>query len=174
MGLLSRVIGPEPTPEERLRKMEIEHAERMKLIETGQPLPEVAIARAKAASVQASMDAAKANVRAIFGALGPAAVFGVTTGITAIILHGADKSNHLVMLLILWPCAATVCLALVTALWFGAAKGVAPPKLLARLPKTTPIPSARTPSPDDYEGSDVDTSDLTQEEIDKLARAIQK
>src|SRR5271155_352647 len=98
MGLLSRVIGPEPTPEERIRKMEIEHAERMKLIETGQPLPEVAIARAKAAQVQASMDAAKANVRAIFSALGPAAVFGVTTGITAIVLNTSSPSHHLALL----------------------------------------------------------------------------
>jgi hypothetical protein len=173
MGLLSRVIGPEPTPEERLRKMEIEHAERMKLIETGQPLPEVAIARAKAAQVQASMDAAKANVRAIFSALGPAAVFGVTTGITAIILHEADKSNHLMMMLILWPCAAIVCLGLVAALWFGAVKGVVPQKVLDRLPKPAGRPTPLAMLLGD-EATDMDTTDLTHEEIEKLARAIQK
>jgi hypothetical protein len=173
MGLLSRVIGPEPTQEERLRKMEIEHLERMKLIETGQPLPEVAIARAKAAQVQASMDAVRSNVRAIFGALGPAAVFGVTAGITGIVLHGADKSNHLVLLLILWPCAAIVCLGLVAALWFGAVKGVVPQQMLDRLPKPAPRPAPRSESFDNDSG-DLDTSDLTQEEIDKLARAIQK
>jgi hypothetical protein len=173
MGLLSRVIGPELTPEERIRKMEIEHAERMKLIETGQPLPEVAIARAKAASVQASMDAAKSNVRAIFSAIGPAAVLGVTTGITAIILHGADKANHLVLLLILWPCSAIVCLGLVAALWFGAVKGIVPQKMLERLPKTANRTAPRSLSLDD-DGSDVDTTDLTPEEVEKLARAIQK
>jgi hypothetical protein len=173
MGLLSRVIGPELTPEERIRKMEIEHAERMKLIETGQPLPEVAIARAKTAQVQATLEAVKSNVRAIFGAVGPAAVLGVTTGITAIVLHGASPTNHLVLLLILWPCSAIVCLGLLAAIWFGGQKGNVAQTMLERLPKAAPRETSRSLSLDD-DGSDVHTDDLTPEEIEKLARAIQK
>ncbi len=173
MGLLSRVIGPEPTPEERIRKMEIEHAERMKLIETGQPLPEVAIARAKTAQAQATLEAVKSNVRAVFGAIGPAAVLGVTTGITAIVLHGASPTNHLALLVILWPCSAIVSLGLITAIWFGGQKSISPASTsLERLPKAAPRQPSRSLSLDD--GSEMDTGDLTQDEIDKLARAFQK
>jgi hypothetical protein len=170
MGFLSR--EPALTAEERARQQEQTHAERMKLIELGRPLPEEVLARAKVAELQARMDTIRANAHAVFGALGPAAVVGIATGATAAVLNLASPSHHVVLVVVIWVCAALVALAAIVAIWARA-----PRPDVARLLREYLVRRAAAKVDPVAAGQDrdglLDPADLTPEEIERLSRAIQ-
>jgi hypothetical protein len=170
MGFLSR--EPDLTAEERARQREQVHEERMKLIELGRPLPEEVLARAKVAELQARMDTVRSNVNAIFSALGPAAVVGVATGASAAVLNLASPTHHVLLVVVIWVCAALVALATIVAIW------ARPPRpdvarllreYLARRAAAKADPAAAGHNGDGVLGP----ADLTPEEIERLSRAIQ-
>ena len=171
MALFSR--EPAPTREERARRMEMEHAERMKLIETGQPLPEVAVDRAKAAAAEAQAEVTRATVCVVFGALGPASIFGIGIGATSLVLNSASPTLHLPVLLTLWVLMTLVCLAMVAATWPAMLRPNVKQLLAERLPR----PAARKPEPRPVEREPqqvLEPGDLTPQEREKLSRAIQQ
>jgi hypothetical protein len=117
MNLFSR--DPEPSPAERLKQLELAHAERLKALEAGRPLPEVELARAKAAEVRARAEAGRAIVATVFMAIGPAAVSGVAVAATAVVLAAANPAIHQAVLTIIWAGAGLVSLAIIAAGWAG-------------------------------------------------------
>jgi hypothetical protein len=170
MSLFSR--EPPLTPEERARRQEQVHAERMKAIELGRPLPEVELAWAKTAEFQARMETIRSNVAVIFSVLGPAAVIGITTGATSAILSLAAPSIHLTLVIVIWICAVLVALGIVAGTWGRLLR----PNLEAALRRYLPRPTApntnATPPTLPDEGV-LDPADLTPQEVERLARSIQ-
>jgi hypothetical protein len=170
MGLFSR--ASDLTPEERRLKLQTEHAERMKALEMGRPLPEVEVAQARAEEVRAQQETTRAVNRAVFMALGPAGVVGITVGATSIILSLANPAVHVILLSVVWVCSALVSLGMIASTVILARRVnlrdlIPPPKPAAPpqpRPASTPVPN----EPVDIEGP------LSADEVDRLARAFQK
>jgi hypothetical protein len=93
---------------DQMRQREMTHSERMKALETGQPLPEVEVAKAQAETVKAQMEAAKAIVATIGRAIVPLGMGGIGIGMSAVVLCNASPSLHLPALSIIWLCVAVV------------------------------------------------------------------
>ncbi len=93
---------------EEMRQREMTHSERMKALETGQPLPEVEVAKAQAETVKAQMEAAKAIAATIGRAIVPLGMGGIGIGMSAVVLCNASPSLHLPALSIIWVTIAVV------------------------------------------------------------------
>jgi hypothetical protein len=93
---------------EQIRQREMTHSERMKALETGQPLPEVEIAKTQAETVKAQMEAAKAIAATIGRVLVPLGMGGIGIGMSAVVICNAPSSLHLAALSIIWVCVAVV------------------------------------------------------------------
>jgi hypothetical protein len=115
MSLFSR--DSEQSAAERMRRLEMAHAERMKALELGQPLPEVEIARAKATEAKVRAEAGRAVGVAVFMALGPVAVLAIAVAATAVTLASANPSIHQPVLTVIWVSSAVVSLAVAVAGW---------------------------------------------------------
>ena len=171
MGLFSR--ASDLTPEERRLKLQMEHAERMKALEMGRPLPEVEIAQAKADEARAKMETSRVVTRIVFTALAPVGITGITVGATSIILSLANPALHVALLSVIWACSALVSLGLIASTVIQARRvslrDLIPPR---PAPPTPAGPTAAGPTvPDqavDIEGP------LTSDETERLARAFQK
>jgi len=164
---------PPLTPEERARQQEHTHAERMKLIEVGQLLPEVELARAKAAQLQATMDTIRSNVLAIFTAIGPAAVLGVATGASAAVLKMASPENQMVLVIVIWVCAVLIVLGSIAAFWARAMR-LDVTRLLRQYLERHSAAKKDTPPVARKSDGQLDAADLTPEELERLSRAIQQ
>lgn len=170
MSLFSR--EPTLTAEERARLRDQTHAERMKAIELGQPLPEVELARLKAAELQARLETARANVHIIFSALGPAAVIGIATGATSAVFALASPSIHLVLVVVIWVCASLVSLATIAGIWARSQRPDIVRLLREYLGKRMKANPESSPQGDKGDGL-LDLSGLTSEDMERLSRAIQ-
>jgi len=170
MGLFSR--EPPLTPEERARQQEYTHAERMKLIELGRPLPEVELAQAKAAQLQATMDTIRSNVQAIFGAIGPVLVVGVATGATAAVLQLASPDLHLGLVIVIWVCAMLIVLGCIAAVWARSMRLDVARLLRDYLDRRGALKTDAPPVAPQGDGA-LNPADLTPEEVQRLSRAIQ-
>jgi hypothetical protein len=93
---------------EQLRQREMMHSERMKALETGQPLPEVELAKANTETVRAKTEAAKSIVATIGRALVPLGMGGIGIGASAVVIINADPTLHWPALAMIWPCVALV------------------------------------------------------------------
>jgi hypothetical protein len=168
MGFLSR--EPALTAEERARQQEQTHAERMKLIEMGRPLPEVEVAQAKAAEVQARLETVRANALVTFTALGPAAVIGIATGATSAVLALTAPSIHLVLVIVIWLCATVVSVATVAGLWARSQR----PDVVRLLREYLGKRAKADPPPEGQKGDGLlDLTGLTPADVERLSRAIQ-
>jgi hypothetical protein len=81
-----------------LKQRQIEHAERLKALEMGQPLPDGDIAAARA-------ETNRAWAAAAVGFTVPPAMFGLSLGATAIILAMSVPDTSLPVLCVLWAAA---------------------------------------------------------------------
>jgi hypothetical protein len=93
---------------DQMRQREMTHSERMKALETGQPLPEVEIAKAQAESVKARTEAAKAIAATIGRAIVPLGMGGIGIGMSAVVICNSSPALHLLALSIIWLCVAMV------------------------------------------------------------------
>lgn len=83
------------------------HAERMKALEMGQPLPDLAIAQTHAA-------VARTVLLIVACCLVPPALAGAAIGATALVLHNAQHDIHLPVLCVIWGVVGLVSLVVVT------------------------------------------------------------
>jgi hypothetical protein len=91
----------------KLRQREMEQAERIKSMELGQELPDIALAWAKA-------DLAQTRAAAAIGILVPLILVGAMVGLTVLVLHWTEPRYQMPLLIILWGIGGVV--SLVTAL----------------------------------------------------------
>lgn len=120
---------PTAAAAERLRRLEIIHAERMSALESGQSLPEVAIACAEADQTWARAVAGINIVHTVSVALGPAAVCGIAVGATAVVLAEADAERHSVLITVIWTAAVLISAAVIVGLWAIGRQTVVPESL---------------------------------------------
>jgi hypothetical protein len=92
--------------EREARERELQHAERMKALEAGYPLPDADLAIARTERI-------RAGVAAAIGIAVPVVALGGAVAGTALILSLAHPGLHLPVLCVLWPCCAAA--AMVTA-----------------------------------------------------------
>jgi hypothetical protein len=93
---------------EQMRQREMTHSERMKALETGQPLPEVELAKAQAEAVKARMEAAKSIAATVGRAIIPLGMGGIGIGMSAVVICNASPSLHLPALSVIWASIAVV------------------------------------------------------------------
>jgi hypothetical protein len=93
---------------QEMRQQEMTHAERMKAIELGHPLPEVEKARAEAQATLARANAATAILGAIVRALVGLGTLGIALGATAVVLVKGHPDTQIIALAIVWTAAAIV------------------------------------------------------------------
>jgi hypothetical protein len=91
-----------------MRQQEMTHAERMKAIELGQPLPEVEKARAEAQATLARANAATAIFGVIVRALVGLGTLGIALGATAVVLTKGHPDTQLIALAVIWTAATIV------------------------------------------------------------------
>ena len=96
------------TRAQEMRQQEMTHAERMRAIELGQPLPEVEKARAEAQATLARANAGTAIVGAILRAITGLGTLGIALGATAVVLVKAPAESQLVALALVWVAATVV------------------------------------------------------------------
>jgi hypothetical protein len=96
------------TRAQEMRQQEMTHAERMKAIELGQPLPEVEKARAEAQAVLARASAATAIVGVIVRALVGLGTLGIALGATAVVLVKGHPDSQVIILAFVWAAATIV------------------------------------------------------------------
>jgi hypothetical protein len=96
------------TRAQEMRQQEMTHAERMKAIELGHPLPEVEKARAEAQATLARANAATAILGAIVRALVGLGTLGIALGATAVVLVNGHPDNQLIALALVWAAATVV------------------------------------------------------------------
>jgi hypothetical protein len=96
------------TRAEEMRQREMTHAERMKAIELGRPLPEVELARAKTDAIRAQVDAAKVIVGVLARVVVGLGTLGIAVGATAVVLHQAPPASQLAALALIWTAATLV------------------------------------------------------------------
>jgi hypothetical protein len=102
---------------DQARQRELTHAERMKALELGLPLPEVEIARAHAEAVKAKTEAAKFIVAHVMRLLLPLGVFGIALGASAIVICQGPVSLQWPALALIWICSSLVSATVVLAGW---------------------------------------------------------
>jgi hypothetical protein len=96
------------TRAQEMQQQEMTHAERMKAIELGQPLPEVEKARAEAQATLARSNAATAIVGVLVRAVTCLGTLGIALGATAVVLVKAPPESQLVALALVWTAATLV------------------------------------------------------------------
>lgn len=143
----------EAAQEERRWQEEMAHAERMKALELGRPVPEVEVARARAEEVRARAEAGRAIVTGIVAGIVTLGACGVGVGATAVVLQQAAPSLHLPLLALIWICCALVGLAPVAAALLNLRRWP------LRLPRPTP---------------EADSIELPTIEADRLRTSIQE
>ena len=83
---------------QEMKEREYQHAERLKALEAGQPLPDADVAAARA-------DAMRAWAAGVVGIVVPPAVFGISLGATAVILGSSTPGASVPVLCVLWVAA---------------------------------------------------------------------
>jgi hypothetical protein len=96
------------TRAEEMRQREMTHAERLKAIELGRPLPEVELARAKTDAIRAQVDAAKVIVGFLTRTVVALGTLGIAVGATAVVLQQAPPASQLAALAFIWIAVALV------------------------------------------------------------------
>jgi hypothetical protein len=93
------------TRAEEMRQREMTHAERMKAIELGRPLPEVELARAQTEATRARADAAKTIASAVARGVAGLGTAGVAVAATAVVVSQVAPASQLAALAIIWTAA---------------------------------------------------------------------
>jgi len=89
------------------RDRELAHAERMKALELGQPLPD-------AGALQAEAEMVRTRATAAVGVLVPLCMAASATGGTVLVFHWAEKAIHLPILCVVWGVNGLVSMVAVT------------------------------------------------------------
>jgi hypothetical protein len=85
------------------REREMVHAERMRALELGLPLPD-------AGSIQAEADMARTRAATAVGVLVPVSMAGAAAGGTLLVFHWAGEGSHLALLCVIWGVSGLVSL----------------------------------------------------------------
>src|SRR5256885_757953 len=91
----------------KAKERALAHAERMKALELGQPLPDAEVARAKA-------DASRAWARGLCAAAASLGMVGASLGATALVLLWAEPGSQLPTLCVVWGVCGLVALVAVS------------------------------------------------------------
>jgi hypothetical protein len=90
-----------------LQRRQMEHAERLKALESGLPLPDADLALARVEQV-------RAGVAAAVGLVVPVVTVGGAVAGTAIVLSMAQPQHHLPVLCVIWACSGVASLVTAT------------------------------------------------------------
>jgi membrane glycosyltransferase len=96
------------TRAEEARQREMTHAERLKALELGRPLPEVELARAQTETTRARAEAAKVIVGVIVRGLVGLGTLGIAVAATAVVLVKGSADTQVTALAIIWTAATIV------------------------------------------------------------------